>query len=331
MGHLLRCEALAHALQGLAACEIHFALRGSDQAAARIERAGWKLIRLPLEAGVAADVLASQASELAASAVIFDVRDPVPERSLDALRQRPTVLALIDDESPMRLAMDLIFSPPMPQALSLDGSGLRGAHYIGWDWIPLRQSFAEAAAIAPAALADDAPLLVCMGGADPAGLTFKAMYALEQIEAFVPITIVIGEFCAYEQSLRGLCARSRHRIVLRKAVEDMPTLMRTHGFALASFGVTAYELTALGLPALYLSLTPDHAVCAAELERHGVARHLGLGSDVSEKEIARALCELHGGRDIRGAMAQRARSLIDGLGASRIAAAILEQVDKQDV
>jgi len=330
MGHLVRCEALAAALCAHRPCAIHFAIRGSEAAALRAERGGWQTLRLPLEPAVAAGALTSHVAQLAADAVVFDVREPVPDWSVDALRERPIVLALIDDESPMRLAMDLIFSPPMPQTMQLDGSSLRGSHYIGWEWVPLRASFVNAAKLEPAPPSLSSPLLVCMGGADPAGLTLKALRALERIETLPTITVVIGELYAHEPELRALCERSRHRVHLRKDVADMAGLMRLHGVALSSFGVIAYELAVVGLPALYLSLTRDHALCAAELERQGAARHLGLADEVSEAQIAHALVELHGALEARGAMAQRGRRLIDGCGARRIAAAVLEAVEKRD-
>jgi spore coat polysaccharide biosynthesis protein SpsF len=39
---------------------------------------------------------------------------------------------------------------------------------------------------------------------------------------------------------------------------------------LAAFGVTAYELAAFGVPAIYLSLTQDHALSASAFEQDGM-------------------------------------------------------------
>lgn len=46
---------------------------------------------------------------------------------------------------------------------------------------------------------------------------------------------------------------------VREDAHDMPALMAQADLAIASFGVTAYELAARGVPAIYLCLTDDHA------------------------------------------------------------------------
>ncbi len=49
MGHLVRCEALAEELICRHGCEVRFALRGSDAAAAYAAKRGHEVIRMPDE------------------------------------------------------------------------------------------------------------------------------------------------------------------------------------------------------------------------------------------------------------------------------------------
>jgi len=321
MGHLVRCEALADALEAAGAAEVRFALRGSAAAVARAERGGREVTPLPLEGRSAEAALLRAAVDT--DAVVFDVREPVSAASVGALRARGTLCALIDDESDVRRAMDLVFLPPMPQVERLDWSGFAGILHVGWEWMPLRPEFA---AEPPAYPACEPSLFVCMGGADPAGIAFTALLALEELDDPGPVTVVVGELFARAGELRDLCAKSRHAIEVLAGVSDMAERMWRSTLALASFGVTAYELAACGVPALYLSLTPAHAECAERFAREGMARHLGRCDEVPASRIAEQVRELAADAAARADMSKRARANVDGRGAGRIAASVLARV-----
>lgn len=327
MGHLVRCEALAEELIWRHGCEVRFALRGSDAAAAYAVKRGHDVIRMPDDVDRATPALVEAARQTHADAVVLDVRDPFPVACLASLRSQGVLLAAIDDESELRLAMDLVFSPPMPQIEALSWAGFTGTRHVGWEWVPLRREFAQAARCAPAG---SGSLLVCMGGADPAGLTLQAIRALEGLDEPDAITVVVGDLFARGPELRALCARSRHAIAVQEAVTEMAALMRGSSLALASFGVLAYELAALGIPALHVSLTPDHALCAARFEEAGMARHAGLAEDLSEARLAEQVERLWRDREVRAAMSARARARVDGRGARRIAEVLVERSERRD-
>src|SRR5207253_1521392 len=74
--------------------------------------------------------------------------------------------------------------------------------------------------------------------------------------------------------------------------EDLSGEYTLADLALCAFGVTAYELAAHGVPALYLCLTDDHARSASAFERAGMGICLGLHDCVEDDEIADAVCDL---------------------------------------
>ncbi len=327
MGHLVRCEALAEELICRHGCEVRFALRGSDAAAAYVAKRGHAVIRMPDELDRSASALVEAVRQTRADAVVLDVCDPFPVACLPSLHSQGVLLAAIDDESELRLAMALIFSPPMPQIQALSWPGFIGTRHVGWEWVPLRREFAQAQHCAPEG---EGSLLVCMGGADPAGLTLQALRALERLDEPDAITVVVGDLFTRGQERRGLCARSRHVIAVQERVTEMAALMRGSRLALGSFGVLAYELAALGIPALHVSLTPDHALCAARFEEAGMARHAGLAADLSEAWLAEQVDRLWRDREARIAMSARALERVDGRGARRIAELLVRRSEGSD-
>ena len=52
-----------------------------------------------------------------------------------------------------------------------------------------------------------------------------------------------------------------------EGADDLAIAYASADLALCAFGVTAYELAAFGVPALYLGLTEDHARSAGAFDR----------------------------------------------------------------
>jgi spore coat polysaccharide biosynthesis predicted glycosyltransferase SpsG len=90
--------------------------------------------------------------------------------------------------------------------------------------------------------------------------------------------------------------------------------------AVCAFGVTAYELAACGIPAIYLGLTEDHVRSASAFADAGMGLNLGLADKVSDADIARFLQWLLNKPAARREMRKQGMALLDGQGASRIAA-----------
>ena len=55
--------------------------------------------------------------------------------------------------------------------------------------------------------------------------------------------------------------------------------------AVISFGVTAYELASLKVPAIYLCLTPDHSKSATAFVDAGFGVNLGVYDSVNDETI----------------------------------------------
>ncbi len=93
----------------------------------------------------------------------------------------------------------------------------------------------------------------------------------------------------------------------------------TADVALAAFGVTAYELAAFGVPALYMCLTEDHALSASAFEHAGMGISLGVAKAVTDNDITKSVWALLGDAERRGEMRKIGPTMIDGGAAARIA------------
>ena len=98
--------------------------------------------------------------------------------------------------------------------------------------------------------------------------------------------------------------------------------------ALCAFGVTAYELAACGVPAIYLGLTDDHARSATAFADAGMGISLGVASHVSDTDIAATVQWLLHKPGARREMRGCGLSLMDGQGAARIAADLSQALEQ---
>lgn len=329
MGHVSRCLALAGELRDAHGCDVIFAMRDPDSAGVAAVRSEGYAVD-PVAATEDADYgpsLIAQTRARAARAIVVDVRDALSRAALDAVRASGVRVVMIDDGSDRRFASDLAFYPPVPQVEEMDWSGFAGRRFSGWEWVLLRREFSGARAFAEDGAGSESPaidILVAMGGSDPAGMTEFAIAALNRLPMRLAVHVVVGPAFARTLALVDVVAQSKHAVHVSDAPGAMAPLMRASRLAVSSFGVSAYELAACGVPAVHLCLTADHARSSSAFEREAIAVSLGVFDGIQPQQIAEAAGGLLADAGRRAQMAARARSLVDGRGAARVARLVAE-------
>jgi spore coat polysaccharide biosynthesis protein SpsF len=163
-------------------------------------------------------------------------------------------------------------------------------------------------------------LLVAMGGSDPLGLTLRAAQALAPLDPVFRIRFVIGTGMADAAKVAAHVVSLNDIYETVEGADDLATEYAAADLALCAFGVTAYELAAFGVPAIYLGLTEDHVRSAGAFEAAGMGQSLGVASQVSDGEILAAVKALMGDAGRRREMRNAGFATLDGNGAARIAA-----------
>jgi spore coat polysaccharide biosynthesis protein SpsF len=314
-GHVKRTVALARALRDREGIGAVFAVNGSEDALAPIRRAGFSAEHIDATRDAAA--LGMIVDTCRPDILICDLREGLNRDELDALARRVDLTAVVDDASERRLAADIAYYPPVPQAFALDWRESECEARVGWQWAILGLSTAVASR--PKASAR-ATLLVTMGGSDPEGLTLKSARALSRLEPSFRARFVIGPGVADRGQLaRTIVALAPHFETVEGA-DGLATEFASCDVALAAFGVTAYELAAYGVPALYLCLADDHALSASAFEAAGMGQSLGRADRTSNEQIAKAAAALLNDAARRREMRAAGLATIDGEGAARVAA-----------
>jgi spore coat polysaccharide biosynthesis protein SpsF len=170
-----------------------------------------------------------------------------------------------------------------------------------------------------------------MGGSDPLGLTLRAAKALTRLDPVYRARFVIGAGMAEAARTARSIVALKENFETVEGASDLSTEYACADLALCAFGVTAYELAYFGVPALYLGLTPDHALSASAFDAAGLGRSLGVADALSDAAIAEAVWDLMGDAARRRAMRQAGHATIDGQGAQRIAGELADALKQQRV
>ena len=104
-------------------------------------------------------------------------------------------------------------------------------------------------------------------------------------------------------------------------------VLRGVDLAIAGGGSICWELSHMGLPAVLMVMADNQRPIALDLDLRGVARRVGEGDSCSTDELAQCVSELAADPAARSAMGSAGRSLIDGLGAQRVASALADSGD----
>ncbi len=310
-GHVKRMTALARALRDREGIGSVFAVNGSSDACDPIRRAGFAATLLGDE------TLESMVETHAPDLLLLDGREGPSRAELADLAPHVRLTAVVDDASERRLAADLAYYPPVPQAQALDWSGSRCEPRIGWEWSLLGSS---QIAIQPRPQTGRPTLLVTMGGSDPFGLTLRSARALARLDPVFRARFVIGPGMTDRERVARQIVALHSNFETIEGAEDLAPEFARADVALAAFGVTAYELAAFGVPALYLCLTEDHALSASAFEHAGIGLSLGVAEAASDETVASSVLALLNDAPRRREMRAAGLMTIDGQGPARIAA-----------
>ncbi len=315
LGHIYRCLALADQMRDAHGCGVLFSMAAGRVGFDLVRAAGYPVEQITDE-GEEDTWLERTIEQWQPDALVLDVRSALARDSVDQWRKKGLLVITLDDPSERRLAADLAFYPPVPQVGKIDWTGFTGKLHVGWEWVVLRKQFARCPSRVPHVRPT---ILVTMGGSDPSGLTLKVIEALEQLDDEFEMLVVIGPAFPHHNKLERLMATKRCRVDIRKNVTDMAALMTRADLAIASFGVTAYELAAMGVPAIYFCATQDHAESASTFVKEGVALSMGPNTMEPNRYLVEIVTDLMRNPSNRLSMERLARPMIDGKGAARIA------------
>ncbi len=315
-GHVMRCLALGEAWQdaggtvSLAVAEVPEALLP------RVTAEGVSLSRVHATPGGPEDAseTVAQAHRLRADWVVID-GDRFGSDFLATVRAAGFRVLLIDDFADREsFPADLIVNP------NLDHDGepyrRRGATarlLIGPSYVLLRREFRQGAE-KRAIRQTGNRILVTLGGSDPENLTPKIADAFAHCSD-LDVTVIAGAGYDKADQLRKLNA-SNLRVVFNPP--NIAQFMKDSDQAIIAAGGTLWELLSMGCAVLSYSRNIVQTRVVQALSHRGVVVDMGETRHFDPAKLAVSVEELVDSRMARERMTNLGRTLVDGLGTTRV-------------
>ncbi len=169
-------------------------------------------------------------------------------------------------------------------------------------------------------------LLITIGGSDPENLSARILESLANMGRFnLEVVLVAGSSNPHRQALQAAVDNSPLRVRIIHNALDMPSLMAWADVAVSGAGGTSNELCYMGLPSLLFVIAENQRHVAEHFSTMSAVVHAGEARDFEPRRFAEQLGNLIESQEQREAMSNRARGLVDGLGANRVRAAMLDR------
>ncbi len=320
-GHVMRCLALAQAWQDAGGRAIFAMAETTPAVWARLEAESCEVRSVSCDAGTAEDSLqtVALAREKSADWIVVDGYRFTAEYQF-ALKAAGCKVLFVDDfRHAASYSADLVLNQNVGAGAQLYVH--RESHtrlLLGPRYCLLRREFSPWRNWQREIPQTCRRLLVMMGGSDPDNLTARVIQALTLANLQnIEVTVMVGGSNPHSEMLRACAASSRLKITMLQDVSDVAQLMAAADVAVSAAGSTCWELCLLGLPALLIDVAANQTPLAAELDRMQCAVHVGNHA-VSLEKIAAELRRVLDSHELRQALAQQSRKLVDGDGARRV-------------
>jgi len=166
---------------------------------------------------------------------------------------------------------------------------------------------------------------VFMGGVDAANLSSRVVHACREDAGFAgAIEVVTTRFNPNKSSLREFATRWPETVI----TEDLPDLagfFARHDLQIGAGGGASWERAAIGAPSLLLISADNQRVVVNALARLGAAVTADISDRVPADYLGASIANLIRDPVIRKDLGERARRLVDGLGAHRVALCLLNK------
>lgn len=312
MGHLVRSMALAAELSSRG-WKVWLASRELPSVYAdEVRESGCGLIHLSgdldEEFATIADALGDRAKWI--------VLDNYGLRSdwLDGALRVADARLVLDDLHDRPMTAEMVLNPWFVGGRTMYEGLAPGARLLlGPSFALTRSAFREARKSAPDR--DFGPVrrvLVSLGGTDPGGMTGRVV---DEVRSVVP-SAEIGVLLGSAAGSAGVVSGDSINVLVDPP--DVPGLMLRADLAVGAGGGMTWERCEMGLPSLVVSVADNQVEQSEMVAAAGATRHMGPAADLVPGAIAAGLAGLLDPQ-VRRAMSERGRQLVDGLGCVRAA------------
>ena len=324
-GHAMRCLTLAGALaDGGAACAF-VAHPGVAQILETFAAPSIEILVAPGEGSAAMLAAAAGLAEQWNAGVVVLDSYRLAETDRSWLGNADRRIVVIDDLADRKHDCDLLVDPTFARAADAYRDLVPAACQVlsGPDYALVRPEFSNARAavlVRRSGQVSVERVLVALGLTDIGGITGRVVQALAPVVGSVRLDVVVGQTAPSLAVLEALATENLH---LHVETREMALLTAAADIAIGAGGSSVWERACLGLPSITLVLADNQRPMTLALEQAGALIAVDARRADKGETVAAACSRLIHDGALRSRLTAASSSICDGLGAGRVASAIL--------
>jgi UDP-2,4-diacetamido-2,4,6-trideoxy-beta-L-altropyranose hydrolase len=314
-GHVMRCLTLAEALvvRGHA---VHLAVTvdGIPWLSDAVAATGLPVLGV-LPGELSADALLSIEPDW----VVVDSYE-LPAEQISGLDTRVPVLAIVDGD--LRGIRGTLYLEQNLGSDELDWDVPEGGHLLaGGQYALIRDAVLRERRLHPWVIGGPPRVVAVLGGTDPLGAIVPVAAQLAELSAQIELTLVVGP--EHRDEVARLLA-GRDSVTIVAPTTGLAELLGTADLAVSAAGTSAWEICALGLPAVFIAVVDNQAGSLQRMIDHGLALGIDLTAEgpAGFDRLCQLLEMLASDEPTRRSLSRRASELFDGLGKQRVVEAM---------
>ena len=247
------------------------------------------------------------------------------------LQDRGTHLLLIDDVPERVVATDILLNQNTVNIDHYKGKSVQAKKFLLGPSYALIDSSYKEKKWTGSDIGNIENILLSFGGVDKSGWTYKTLLALDALPHALTVEIVVGPFCASKKDLKAYSGR--HKLNLHEGLSSLSELMQRTDLLISGAGSTVWQACCVGVPLIAVKTISNQALIKETLDINKAALCIDPEKMTSYGKtwIRDFIALFHEIADpeVRIAMSNRARGLVDGNGPSRVVSC-LEAMKMED-
>ncbi|MDI6786134.1 MAG: UDP-2,4-diacetamido-2,4,6-trideoxy-beta-L-altropyranose hydrolase [bacterium] len=255
---------------------------------------------------------------LSCNIFISDIRD-TSVKYMEKARSISECLVTFDDLGKGRHLADVLVDANIDERFSISSGEQRGnlpIYLFGASYILLREEFGSCKKKEINEKVKH--LLITMGGSDSKGVTLKITEAIEEMKVGIEVVIIIGKGFMLKDKLIKTIQKYCEKYTILYDEKNIFKYMLWADLAIASAGVTMFELACCGVPTIVIPYDEDQEKNTCQFLERNLIINLGISDYIGREKIARVVNDMIKNYEAREKMSKESQKFVDGRGLSRI-------------
>ncbi len=334
LGHLMRCLSLADELKKQGA-QVYFVSKDYKAGNDLLKSRGYEVKTIEPNAFEDEDLKQGAPLLKSADLIITDSYE-IGTYYLQKLKQLKTPIASLDDlygnPNLTTIPSDIIINPN-PYAKKSDYKNKTSKDttlLVGNKYTPLREEFSKATQAKRILNRDVESILITMGGEDKEDNTKKIMQTIEALPSNLKIAVILGAANTHKQQLETYSKTLKNKYQIIQNVPRISEYMLNCDIAITAAGSTVWELCAAGTPFIAIQVADNQQGIIDYIKKSKIGLAIGYPTKQGLEELLRQLQILIKDFKLREKLSAKAKRIIDGKGAQRLAKELLDYLKQHE-